>query len=194
MSIVRLEFEELEILRRKKRWNIYFIIVTEHPEEPDKMVISTMPTGENTIRIKPSANNIVSFDSDVDDPDSNGLFVLERKMPEDRSLRVRVYLRHSRKPLRNLGDIIKDVQSGFGGQAMDIVTNLFGTTAPWLVVAKQAFPLLGSILSNIKDKDFGFLSMDEHFGQEFESQTELDDTNKFSTGEAEMTWSWSIND
>ncbi len=51
MTKVRLEFEELTIHRPKKRWNMYFIIVAQHPTDEDKMILTTTP--EPYIRIKP---------------------------------------------------------------------------------------------------------------------------------------------
>jgi hypothetical protein len=65
------------------------------------------------------------------------------------------------------------------------------TGAPWLVVSKYALGAIGKVLRKVKDKDFGFVSMDEEFGDEFENQTELDRENTFSTGEASIVWSWS---
>lgn len=195
MASIRLEFEQLEILRPKKRWQLYFVIVAEHPNEADKFLITTIPTtGDNIIRIKPRANNLINFEPEAVDEGVNGLFVIEREMPADQSISVRVFLRHSRNAIRDSGEILQNLQGELGGDAFDIVTDILGTTSPWLVVAKKATPLIGGILKKIKDRDFGFVSMDEEFGPEFENQTELDRANNFSTGDARIVWSWSIQD
>ena len=43
MTRVRLEIDEVQIHRPKKRWKLYFVIVAEHPTEKDKMIVSTLP-------------------------------------------------------------------------------------------------------------------------------------------------------
>jgi len=193
MPTIQLEFEKLEILRPKERWQLYFLVVTDHPTEPDKMVMGTLP--EPIIRVKSRQGNIIYFEPVTADAGVDGLFILEREMPVDRTLRVRVYLRHSRKSKRNLGEILSDLETGLGGDAMGIVTNILGTTTvPWLVVAKKSAHLIGKVLMKIKDRDFGMVSMDEEFGDEFENQTELDRANTFSSGDAHIVWSWSVRE
>lgn len=189
MSKIKLEFEKLTIHRPKERWKLYFVIVAEHPTEADKMVVTTLPQSD-IIRLKPSQGNSISFEPKGDDAD--GLFVIERDMPADRRVSVRVYLRHSRNNLRNTGELLGELQQELGSEAFGVVTDVLGLTgAPWLVVSKYALGTIGNILRKIKDKDFGFVSMDEEFGDEFENQTELDRENTFSTGEATIVWSWS---
>ena len=80
-----------------------------------------------------------------------------------------------------------------GSDAFDIVSDLVGTTNPWLIIAKKAVPLIGAILTKIPDRDFGMISVYEEFGPEFENQTELDRSNKFTSGDATLVWSWSID-
>ena len=43
MTRVRLEIDEVQIHRPKKRWKLYFVIVAEHPTEEDKMIVTTLP-------------------------------------------------------------------------------------------------------------------------------------------------------
>ncbi|MDG1315154.1 MAG: hypothetical protein P8P29_06500, partial [Flavobacteriaceae bacterium] len=88
----------------------------------------------------------------------------------------------------------KDVEEGIGGDAFGMVTDVVGTTTlPWLVVAKKAIPMIGKILSRIKDRDFGFLSAFERFGPEFEDTYEIDRKKEF-TGDASLVYSWSVDD
>lgn len=98
MANILLEFEQLNILVKKKIWKLYFIVVAEHPTDPDKMVISTIPAaGQDYFRLK-----------------------------------------------------------------------------------------------KMKDRDFGYLVMDEEFGSEFDGKKELDRTNFFTTHQARLRWSWRI--
>lgn len=188
MGIVRLELEKLEILRPKERWQLYFVIATEHPSDNNKMVISSLP--DPYIRLKPSQNNTINFEPEGAGTD--GFFVFERQIPEDRRISARMYLRHSRSDTRELGKILQDIKGELGNDAFGILDDIFGTNTAWLEISKKALPLVGNILEKIKDRDFGFVSMDEEFGNEFENQTELDRQNNFSTGQAKVCWSWSL--
>ena len=137
MTRVRLEIDEVQIHRPKKRWKLYFLVVTDHPTEDDKMIITTLPHEP----FKLSRRHDNSFQFDTDDAGSDGLFVLSRTLPADRELNVHIYLRHTRKATRDLGEILQDVEQGIGGDAFGMVTDVVGTsTLPWLVVAKKAVP------------------------------------------------------
>lgn len=189
MQNITLEFSKLQIIKDKERWRLYFILVTEHPQDNEKMIVTTFP--DPYIRLKPNKDNLISFE-----PEGNGgtegLTVLEREMPEDQRIKVHVYLRHSRKQVRNLGESLKDLKTTLGGDAFEIVDELLGTSAPWLVVAKKALPLIGTAISKISDKDMGFVSMDEAFDKDPSPAQVLERGNSFSTGEAKIWWKWKI--
>lgn len=189
MTKVRLEIDEVNIFRPKKRWQLYFVVMTEHPEDKDKMIVSTFP--QQPFKLSERHNN--SFMFDTSDQGSEGLFVLSRELPSDRELNVHVYLRHTRQDVRDLGSILKNIESGLGADAFGLVENIVGTaTTPWLVIAKKAVPLVGKILEKIPDRDFGFLSAFERFGPEFETQTDIDRKKDFS-GDASLVYSWSVD-
>ena len=190
MTKVRLEIDEVKIYRPKKIWRLYFVIVAEHPTEPDKRIVTTLPE-EGPFKLSKSHDN--SYHFDTNQVGSEGLFVLSREMPADRELNVQIYLRHTRKAIRDLGEVLQDVKSGIGGDAFDIVKNIVGTTTvPWLVIAEKSVPMIGKILVKFPDRDFGFLSAFERFGREFEEQYEIDREKPF-TGDASLVYSWSID-
>jgi hypothetical protein len=189
MAKIRLEFESLKINLRKRRWKLYFVVCTEHPEDSDKMIVGIIPqTG--LIRLKPQMNNEIFF---IPDGGDDGMVVLEREIPEDRHIKVHTYLRHTRQSTRDFGAILLDIKTELGSNAFEVAENLLGASSPWLIVAKAAIPLLGAILQKIPDKDFGIINMDYTFATNFESQTEEDLHNRFSTGQAELVWSWCIS-
>lgn len=190
MQNITLEFTKLHILKEKERWRLYFVLVTEHPDDNDKMVVTTFP--DPYIRLKPNQDNLISFEPEGNG-NTDGLFVIERAMPSDRRIKVHVYLRHSRKHIRNLGESLKDLKTTLGGDAFEIVDELLGTTFPWLVVAKKALPLIGTAISKIGDKDMGFVSMDEAFEEDLSPAPILERGNSFSTGEAKIWWKWNIS-
>lgn len=190
MTHVRLEFDELFIYRPKKRWKLYFVVLTEHPEDKDKMILAILPQEP----IKLSSRHENSFQFDTDEEGSEGLFILSRELPEDRELNVHVYLRHTRRSTREIGQVLQDLESGLGADAFGIVTDIIGTAAvPWLVIARKAVPMIGKILAGLPDRDFGFLSAFERFGPEFENQYEIDRLKEFS-GDAALVYSWSVDE
>jgi hypothetical protein len=190
MKNVRLEFNSVKVLRPKERWQLYFVIVTPHPTEADKWVLATVP--QEPIKMIPGNDNTYHFDgggaSGVE-----GLFVLSTPMPKDRKVNVHVYLRHSRRNLRKTGEILKGVEKGLGKKAFGVVKDLLGPGSMGLVIADAARELIGDILEKIPDKDFGFLSAYEHFGPEFENQTEQDRKKDFSAG-AELVYTWCVDE
>jgi len=195
MTTVRLEFERLEILVRKRRWKLYFIIVADHPTDSDKMVLTTIPAaGEDFFMLKKNSKNVVNFEPEATDSGVDGLFVLEREMPADRTIRVRAFLKHNRKSVRDAGDILGDIEKGLGNNVLGTITDILGSSSPWIVIAKTAMGIVGKVLGKIKDRDFGYLSMDEEFGPEFEGKKELDRVNRFTTGDARLRWSWRVRD
>ena len=189
MTRVRLEIDEVKIHRPKKRWKLYFVVMAEHPTDPDKMIVTTLP--QEPFKLSKRHDNAFQFDTD--DAGSEGLFVFSRELPADRELNVHIYLRHTRKSTRDLGAILQNIESGVGGDAFGLITDIVGTTNPWLVIAKKAVPLVGKIISKIPDRDFGFLSAFERFGSEFEEIYEVDREKDFS-GDASLVYSWSIDE
>ena len=191
MTKVRLEIDEVRIDRPKKRWKLYFMVVAEHPTEADKYIVGILPKG-GVIKLHPSRNNEFLF-HEKDEEGSEGLFVLSREMPDDKHLEVEIYLRHSRQSVRDFGAVLQDLKSGLGGDAFDIVTDIVGTTSPWLIISKKGVSLIGNILSKIKDRDFGVVSASEEFGKEFEKDGEIDRKKPFS-GPAELVYTWSVDE
>lgn len=187
MTRVRLEIDHIVIHRPKKRWRLYFIVVTEHPSDPEKMVVSMIP--QNSILVVPDQQNTVYFESEGNG--TNGLHVLTRPIPEDRELNVHVYVMHSRRSLKEIGTILEDIEKGVGGQALGLVADILGTTAPWLAIARRALPLIGQVIEKIPDRNMGFISMFERFGSEFRNQVELD--REARGGNVSVVYSWSVN-
>ena len=66
------------------------------------------------------------------------------------------------------------------------------TSVPWLVITKKAVQLIGEIITKIPDRNFGFLSVFEKFGDEFEKVDEIDRAKDFS-GDDSLVYSSSID-
>jgi hypothetical protein len=184
---VRLEINQLNIDRPKKRWKLYFVVVAEHPTEADKMVLTTIPN--DPIKVTPNQNNEIHFDDKG--PGSEGLLLLRRNMPTTKELNVHFYVRHSRSSVRTAGQVMGDIQNEMGDGDKETITDILGTTNPWLVVSKGALPIIGKILTKIPDRDMGFISMFERFGEEFFEDGEIDrkKTGAYST----VVYSWAVD-
>ena len=190
MTTIRLELEELKIDRPKKRWNIYFIFATDHPSDESKYAVTMLP--DPIMPVRRPAENLIDFSADG--AGVEGLEILERPMPADRSVEVLCWVMHSRRSARRAGEIIEGIFEGLGTTATPVGDALLGSN-PWWTVGKAAIGGAGAVghgLKKVRDRDMGFVSLSEQFGPEFEEQTELDRTNRLSTGWGHLVWTWAV--
>lgn len=189
MTTVSLEINKLKINRPKERWKIYFVLVAEHPTDSEKMVVTVIPN--DPILVVPDQNNVIDFEGT--NPNSEGLFLLRRKLPSSRELNVHLYTRHSRRSARRAGDVLNDIKDELGTDNFSDVADILGTTAvPWLAIAKVALPLIGKILQKVRDRDMGFVSLFERFGPVLEEDGEID--NQKTGGHVTVTYSWFVDE
>jgi len=184
MSGVRLELNQLRIHRPKVRWRIYFVVVADHPEQADQVLVSVVPS--SPILVAPDQNNVLHFEPAG--KGTEGLLLLSRNLPTSRELNVHFYVMHSRRSTRDIGTVLKDIKSNAGKKALGFVEAL-GVTAPWLRLTREGLPLIGKALAAIPDRNLGFISMFERFGSEFEKEIEVDRENRGGHVTAVYTWS-----
>ncbi len=186
---VRLEIDQIQILRKKKRWKLYFLVVADHPTEDGKKVIGVVPS--RPMKVDAKDNNLLIFDTS--EPGAEGLYILSRELPKDREVNVHIYLFHSRRSLNKFGEILGDIEKGLGNEALGIAKTLIGAAGvPWLEVAAKAIKLIGKVITEIPDRDMGFVSAFERFGPEFEITGEIDREKEFSSRDASIVYSWSV--
>jgi hypothetical protein len=192
---LRLELDFIEILRGRKRWNIYMIIATENPENPEETMITALPS--LPIRLRKMDDNRADFEPEGSG-ETHGLFVLERSMPSDRSLRTRMWLVQSRKNSRKSGEVLAKlsdmVQSEAGDLLSDSLGQLLGSGNPWIAVGKSIVwitGLIGEFLKASRDRNLGFIGMDEHFTEEEIEQGEVDRVG-FVTSVGKAGWTWVV--
>jgi hypothetical protein len=186
MTRIRLEIDHLKIHRPKKRWKLYLVVAAEHPEDKDKMLVSVIP--QKQIMVVPYQDNEAAFEDDS--AGANGLFVLSREMPDTRELNVHLYVMHTRRKLNEIAKVLSDIEDGVGGSAFGLLTDVLGKATPWLAIARKALPLVGQILEKIPDRNMGFVSMFERFGDEFENEVEID--REARGGHISVVYSWSV--
>jgi len=187
---IRLELDSLRILRKRERWKIYFLVATEMPEDPSKTVVARFPDGE-PIQLTRKTDNEVEFAPKG--PNTEGMFLLERAMPADGTLRVSVYVMQQRDGLRKAGNIIEELGSMGGDNNVASVLKSLGGATPWTVVgglAGKGISGVGKLLEEAKDRQLGFISMDESFTNDFDNTNEVPRSAKLASGNAEIAWSW----
>ncbi|TRX59943.1 hypothetical protein FNH22_07770 [Fulvivirga sp. M361] len=189
MDRIRLELNYLDLERNKKRWSLYIVLATDNPEKPGEVVITTLPSG--FIKVRKPAENLVQFEPEGEG--TEGLFVLERDMPSDFSVRARLWLMHSRKGQRDFGEKLSEIGSFLGNSDGSQLIAALGASNPWVSVGIQGIGAVGTALSKIKDRQLGFLNLDEHFNANGEEDMELERKNRLSTGFGEVGWSWVVD-
>ncbi|MEM6523257.1 MAG: hypothetical protein AAF693_05685 [Bacteroidota bacterium] len=190
MDTIRLELNFLDLERNKKNWKIYFVLATEMPDDPDQMAITVVPNGE-PIRIRKPADNFISFVPEGDEAD--GLFILERGMPQDFSVKARLWVMHSRKSIRSAGDVLSEIGDFLGSHQGSNVLKLLGGTNQWITLGIKGIGIVGRALKKMKDRPMGWVNMDEHFNPDGEEDQELERKNRLSTGFGEIGWSWVVD-
>ena len=166
------------------------MLATELPDHPDQMAITVVPDGE-PIRIRKPADNYVSFVPEGDE--AEGLFILERAMPVDFSVKARLWVMHSRKSVRSAGDVLGEIGDFLGGQQGSGLLQHLGGPNQWLTLGLKGIGIVGSALKKMKDRPLGWVNMDEHFNPDGEEDQELERKNQLSTGFGEIGWSWVVD-
>lgn len=189
MDRIRLELNFIDLERNKKRWSLYVVIATDNPDKPREVALTTLPS--DYIKVRKPAENLIQFEPEGDG--TEGLNVLERAMPDDFSIRIRMWLMHSRKSKRSFGEKLGEIGGFLGSNSGGTILNSLGATNPWVTVGINGIGAVGSALSKIKDRQLGFVNMDEHFNGDGEEDEELERKNRLSIGFGEVGWSWVVD-
>jgi hypothetical protein len=184
MTRIRLELNDLHIHRPKARWQLYFLLVTEHPARPDEMVAAVIPG--QPILVVPDQQNRVHFEPAGEGAD--GLLLLSRELPASRDLNTQLYVMHSRKSGRELGNVLVQFAQLLGHEVIGKEADLLGLASPWLRLAKVALPKVGQSLGDLPDRNLGFINMYERFGPEFGQNAEL--VRESRGGHVTVRYSW----
>lgn len=190
---VRLELLELDINRIRRCWNLYFVVATEHPTDPERMVITAFPS--QNVEFRWSTRNHYCFVPDGAGTD--GLLVLDRTIPPGGSLRTRLWLRHSRSRARNAGAFLRDLAGAMRPGVFQILVDLLGADHPWYTVgyaASLGIPVIADAIARMPDRDLGMVSLDETFEEEFERDAQQVRVADLSTGHGRLRWRWSRSD
>lgn len=188
MTQVRLELNSVHIHRPKARWQLYFLLVTEHPLRSDEVVATVIP--QQPILVVPDQQNRIHFEPAGKGAD--GLLLLSRELPPTHELNTHLYVMHSRRSGREVGSLLTQVASLLGNEVIGKEAELLGLASPWLRLAKVALPKVGQSLGGLPDRNLGFINMFERFGPEFEQKAEV--MRESRGGHITAWYSWSIAD
>ncbi|MGQ8336281.1 hypothetical protein ACUNWD_06985 [Sunxiuqinia sp. A32] len=187
MKQVRLELDSIEMLTKRDRWNLYFIIYTTHPEDSSKSLVAMLPKA-GTIQLTNKSEDIYRFRPKQNG--SDGLKVFQSKLPDNNSVSIRLSLMQSRKKLRNTFEYISELK---GKLDIDGSKILKLTNIEWLVI-DSSIDIVADALSKMKDRNLGFISMDEEFEDEFFENPNQERSGVVSTGKARLRWTWELKE
>ncbi len=191
MDTARLELISFELLLKKERWAIYFILATKHPTEKGKYILTIVPdTG--TIPLRKLADNKFSFRPEGVGAD--GFSIIETEIERNETTRAHMYMMHSRSGVRKFGEILGEIKDEIikDGTLISSITNIAASKSPQWILIDKGFDFIQNILKNTKDRNLGLVSLDDDFGKEFDKNLYQERSNTLSTGNAKITWSWSI--
>jgi len=192
---VRLELDFIEILRKRRRWNLYFIFATDDPSDYNKTLITVLPN--EPIKLRKMDENRIDFKPDGEG-DTNGMILLNRRLPRDHTIRARVWVVQSRETTRNTGEVLRHITDVFKkdkiGSKVEKLTSALEVANPWIKLPETLISIngvIGSALKELKDRKLGFVNMDESFTEE---ELNMFDIDRYGiiTSVGDCGWSWSI--
>lgn len=186
MTHIRLELNRLQIHRPKERWQLYFVLAADHPADREQVAVTVLPS--DPIPVVPGQKNVVHFEPTG--PGTEGMLLLSREMPAQREINAHLYVMHSRRSHREIGQVLQRIEDGIGALKLGQEAELLGLKSPWLRISRAALPLIGQSLVALPDRNLGFISMFERFGREFEQETEVD--REIRGGHVSVVYSWSV--
>jgi hypothetical protein len=83
----------------------------------------------------------------------------------------------------------------YGDLLSDTLGTILGGANPWIAIAQNILGvsgLIGKFLKESKDRNLGFINMDERFTQEEIDQNEIDRVG-FITSTGKAGWTWVIS-
>lgn len=173
---------ELTRLHRstKKRYRLYFIAITENPDDNKDLLLAVFPN--IPIYIGNKSGKTLSFLPSGADP--SGLTVFEPAMPEDRHIKMRLYFYSSRDKTR---DFFSFTTTLLKKLKAPLKVFLSGNVI-WYSIAREALQIISEHLEAIEDKEHGMISLDEHF--DTSTLPIITRTNVTSTKEFALEWRW----
>lgn len=190
MANIQLELDYIDMMKKRERWNLYFLIATDMPGDSSKMAVSAIPDGR---RVKLTRKTGDKYSFKPKGVGATGLIVFEAAMPVDLSVRVSLCVMQDRKDLRKTGDILSEVGDLAGDKNVQAkVISALGNFNPWIVVGSMTVGALGQIFEKVNDRNMGFLSLNQNFQEAQQGSFEY--SNKVSTGFADLGWTWRVKE
>lgn len=194
---VILEIDYLKINRHRHNWNLYFVAATGDPSDSTKLAVTTIGgfDAKHPIKLRKGSGNQIHFQPEGD-ADGSGLILFQSAMPADYSVQMRLWLMQTHSFSRTLGTALSDIgQYISSNDGVQTLESNAGIPSKWLFAGKAANQGIGGIgkaLSQISDRNMGFVNMDEHFDAAILKDGDRDYHNNFSTGFAEIGWTWKV--
>jgi len=189
---VRLEFLRFEILRKAdKGWDMYFLFGMEDPANSKKQITILCPP-DGPIDLTKRDDNVVTFTGGK--KGAEGLTILEAPMPDDRRINMSVRAYQSKgKARRNAGGVAKITDF----LDDEVASKLAGAAAsnPYVaggIVLNKGINFVAGMIAETKDKERGYASIEERFGDEFDERKMQPRLVDFVGGDIRARFRWTI--
>lgn len=188
MSTIKLSLDSLQVLEKKTRWNLFFIVITDHPTDESQKLVGTFPTGGEQIQLKPETNNQYSFVAQGAKP-GDGMELLSIQNPSVQSLDVQIYVKN-KGALSKVADVLGTLKGQANAKDFESLPGFLGKAASWVSVQSKAITDIVNILEKMPDRAMGMVDMGLNFSELTTAAPVITRSNKTSTGEVEFTWTW----
>ncbi len=176
MSKTILVLDKIKVLKKRKKWNLYLILVINHPSDSTKKLVRIIPEG-HFIDLKKQTDDSYSF-VPLGGESGDGLELLSTSSRQERLMNIQVYVKNH-EGIKNIISVTKNIEGdlNIGYEAV----------GKWLTVGLKALNSLESIINKIPDRNMGMLNIGFIFSKAERAHTF---SNKTTTGEIELTWTW----
>jgi len=187
MSNIKLTLDKIQVLEKKEKWNLYMVVVTDHPTDSTQKLVRTVPDGDY-IDFSKATNNEYSFvpqGGQIGD----GLELIGMAKPTGGSLDVQIFLKQH-QGIKKVFDVLEKIKTDLKGTSLKSVPGLVGkaASASWVSVAAASIDVVSKVLDDIPDKSLGMLDMGTDLSKLTNKPAQY--SNKTSKGSAQLTWAW----
>lgn len=192
MSNITLSLDKIQVLKNRKHWNLYLMMVINHPTDASKKLVRIIPDG-HFINFKKETDDSYSFVPNGGSA-GDGLEMISMNVPQSNTLDVQVYVKNH-EGIKKFMSVLESIKGDLKGQTPKNLSGIAGKVAAssWLSVAGKALDAVGGVINDIPDRNMGMLSMGLDLIKSSAKSGVQTFSNKTTTGEVELTWSWVLD-
>lgn len=191
MNNATLTLDKIQILKKRKNWNLYLILAINHPTDASKKLVRIIPDG-HFIDLRKLTNDSYSFVPQGGEP-GDGLELICMPLQTGEVIDAQMYIKNH-EGIKKWISVLRQIKEDLKGESLTSsgIGNKL-TSGAWMAVGGQVLESIGKVMNDIPDRDMGMLSMGIDTNQISKSEEKYTFSNKSTTGEIELTWSWSLD-